>query len=258
MEAKKTKIYYPLKNKEGKPITICGLPVFTFANNEGKRKKPAVYGYTGETYGVDKDPKAFNMKCDMRFIPITPAVRKLFDDNPELIRVAGTIMGTSYYLVPFVAPDWFICKTNFRMAQMWIAESFLTTPSNSYGGGGSYMALPLNFLIALCDELKVDPKTKSAAITLASHAIVKVNGSAMHTQYDSNTISMLEYSASMNSILAVLFRTSHKKLSLTEYKLTKKVVAYDCKIVKKVKNVSVPEEQTQKKKKKKPVTQKAK
>lgn len=218
-------VYFPLKNADGY-ITICGLPVFSFANTKGKKVRARAL----TCYDVNGVQTPLPVKADLRLIPKLPKYERIFKD-PGLTCIEVSISGARYYMVPFVSPQ-FIGSGNFKLARLWIAESLLTTPSNSLG---ETHTLPLNILTALCDEVKAPIKVKRAACMIAYEAIVSVSGYGDMAHYQGYSISMTEYIATMKAILSVVLKTSDKKLSLAEYKICKGLVKRDRRIVKKTK-----------------------
>lgn len=220
-------VYFPLRNSKGEYTTICGLPVFTFAN--AKTGKP-IKARSFTCYDVNGIQKKMPVKADLRLIPKFPKYEKIFK-NPGLTCIEVSISGARYYMVPFVSPQ-FIGSSNFKLARQWISESLLTTPSNSLG---ETHTLPLNLLTSLCDEMKTPAKVKRAALMIAYEAIVSVSGYGDMNHYQGYSISMAEYISTMKSILSVVLKVSDKKLSLSEYKICKGLVKYDRRIVKKTK-----------------------
>lgn len=224
-------VFFPMKTSKGEYKTICGLPVFTFANV--KTGKP-IKSKALTCYDVNGVQKEMPVKADLRLIPKLPKYEKIFK-NPGLTCIEVSIAGARYYMVPFVSPQ-FIGGGNFKLARQWIAESLLTTPSNSLG---ETHTLPLNLLTALCDEMKTPIKVKRASCMIAYEAILSVTGWNTMNHYQGISISMVEYISTMKSILSVVLKVSDKKLSLAEYKICKGLVKKNTRVVKKTKRMMV-------------------
>lgn len=223
-------VYFPLKNSKGEYVTICGLPVFSFANVKGKHIKAKAF----TCYDVNGTQKEVPVKADIRLIPKLPKYERIFK-NPGVTCIEVAISGARYFMVPFVSPQ-FIGNGNFKLARQWIAESLLTTPSNSLG---ETHTLPLNLLTALCDEVKTPEKLKKAACMIAYNAIISMSGYGDMNHYQGLSISMVEYISTMKSILSVILRVSDKQLSLAEYKICKKIVRKDRKVLKRTKRLMI-------------------
>lgn len=223
-------VYFPLKNSKEEYVTICGLPVFSFANAKGKHIKAKAF----TCYDVNGIQKEVPVKADIRLIPKLPKYERIFK-NPGLTCIEVAISGARYFMVPFVSPQ-FIGNGNFKLARQWIAESLLTTPSNSLG---ETHTLPLNLLTALCDEMNTSEKVKRAACMIAYEAIISVSGYGDMTRYQGFSISMVEYISTMKAILSVILKISDKQLSLAEYKICRGLVKRDRRIVKKTKRLMV-------------------
>lgn len=229
--------YFPVKSKDGSYLTICGIPVFTFSNEKGKRVSPKV----NTMEPVDRSKvKALPVRADFRLIPKIPKFTKIFDDNIDLTRIEVSISNSRYYMVPFVAPN-FLGNSNFKLARAWIADSLISTPSNNYGP--NERALTLDLLLKLCDECEVAPNVKKAVSVLAMNEIVNVTGWGAVKNYHGMSVSMIQYTSAMRAILSVVLKMSPKALSLSEYKICKPVTKKDIRIVKRAKKLVVPDEE---------------
>lgn len=231
MKKKQEIVYFPIV-ENGKYATICGFPVFTFSNEKGKKIPPKIH----PILTLDGKPaKEYPVKADMRLIPLTPRIEKIFS-NKALTRVEVNLSGSHYVMVPFVAPEFFISRSNWKKCQMWIADSLICTPSNTMGQD---RYLPADLLAILCTELGTDEKLRTAAITAATNETIKVRGYFTADAYQGNSISMLEYTTNMRSILAAVMKKSPKEIASVEYKLGKKMCGRNKRAIRKNKKLAV-------------------
>lgn len=226
-------VYFPIV-ENGRYVTICGMPVFTFANAKGKKKPVVLHSIIPPT-ADGKPSKTLPTKADMRLIPLTPRIEKIFEDK-SLTMIGVNLSGSKYVMVPFVSPDFFIFRGNWKKCQMWIADSLICTPSNTMGKD---RYLPADLISILCTELGVDGKVRTAAINAATNETIKVRGFCGVSYYQAYTISMLEYTTNMRSILATIFGCSPKKITSVEYELGKRMKGINKKALRKMKKLAV-------------------
>lgn len=233
---KNTRVIFPVKDKEGKVKSICGLPVFGFKNYDEKNLKPLAYTtFDISSRDTKTIEKSTTLRCDIRLVRSDKAMEKMYDDNSHLIRMSTTVAGYDYYVVVVMAKDFFISKSNFKLAQTWVADSFICSSWNASGT----VELPLNLLNALMNERKTNGKLRKAVEDLATNTVIKYSGCSLGATYDCGTVSDIEYASSMRALLSVILRVRPKEMILSEYKISKKLTKMNVRIVKRAKKVSV-------------------
>lgn len=238
-----TRVIFPITDKDGKVKSICGIPVFGFKTYEGKNLKPLAYSLPNIAAKDTKDyEKCTKLRCDLRMVRADAKMEKMFKDNPHLVKLCGDIAGYEYIIVAVMAKDFFISRANYKLAQTWIADSFICSPWNASGA----VELPMDLLEALMNERKTEGKLRKAAENLAVNCIIKYHGCSMKQSYDCSTMSDVEYASGMRAIVSTILGVSPKKMILAEHKISKKLTKINLRIVKKVRKVSVSEEKNKK------------